>query len=144
MLLMLLFVAGAAHAVPVPVNYDAGQDQRPLEVLAVGNYEAGSFFTESYRDVEKLQRNTEVVARSGTAQQTGDRGVLEASISSEVIGEAHIAWSSSDPTSGPKGRHAEIGRSVEDLAGVFSIEKFIQLWDNSSPGEVSIDWMPCL
>jgi len=26
-----------------------------------------------------------------------------------------------------KGRHAEYGRSVEDLTGVFSIEKFIQL-----------------
>ena len=43
-----------------------------------------------------------------------------------------------------KGRHAEYGRSVEDLTGVFSIEKFIQLWGNSTCGQISVDWLPCV
>jgi hypothetical protein len=43
-----------------------------------------------------------------------------------------------------KGRHAEYGRSVEDLTGVFSIEKFIQLWGNSTCGAISVDWLPCV
>jgi len=51
-------------------------------------------------------------------------GVLEANLNSNVIGMAHIGWISRDPTADNqlKGRHAEYGRSVEDLAGVFSIE----------------------
>jgi hypothetical protein len=43
-----------------------------------------------------------------------------------------------------KGRHAEYGRSVENLTGVFSIEKFIQLWGNSTCGAISVDWLPCV
>jgi len=42
-----------------------------------------------------------------------------------------------------KGRHAEYGRGVEDLPSVFSIEKFIQLWGNSTCGAISVDWLPC-
>jgi hypothetical protein len=71
--------------------------------------------------------------------------VLEAKINSNVIGMAHIGWLSRDPLADPqlKGRHAEYGRSVEDLTGVFSIEKFILLWGNSTCGAVSVDWLPC-
>ena len=43
-----------------------------------------------------------------------------------------------------KGRHAEYGRSVEDLTGVFAIQKFIQLWGNSTCGAISVDWLPCV
>jgi len=73
-------------------------------------------------------------------------GVLEANLNSNVIGVAHIGWISRDPTADPqlKGRHAEYGRSVEDLTGVFSIEKFIQLWGNSTCGAISVDWLPCV
>jgi hypothetical protein len=72
-------------------------------------------------------------------------GVLEANLNSNVIGVAHIGWISRDPLADAqlKGRHAEYGRSVEDLTGVFSIEKFIQLWGNSSCGAISVDWLPC-
>jgi len=64
---------------------------------------------------------------------------------SNVIGVAHIGWISRDPVADPqsKGRHADYGRSVEDLTGVFSIEKFIQLWGNSTCGAISVDWLPC-
>jgi len=73
-------------------------------------------------------------------------GVLEANLNSNVIGVAHIGWLSRDPMADPqlKGRHAEYGRSVEDLTGVFSIEKFIQLWGNSTCGAISVDWLPCV
>jgi len=73
-------------------------------------------------------------------------GVLEANLNSNVIGMAHIGWISRDPTADNqlKGRHAEYGRSVEDLAGVFSIEKFVQLWGNSTCGAISVDWLPCM
>ncbi len=75
-------------------------------------------------------------------------GVLEANLNSNVIGVAHIGWLSRDPQanlpSSLKGRHAEYGRSVEDLTGVFSIEKFIQLWGNSTCGAISVDWLPCV
>jgi len=75
-----------------------------------------------------------------------DKGTLEANLNSNVIGVAHIGWISRDPTADSqlKGRHAEYGRSVEDLTGVFSIEKFIQLWDNSTCGAISVDWLPCV
>ena len=63
-----------------------------------------------------------------------------------VIGLAHFGWLSRDPMvdSQLKGRHAEYGRSVEDLIGIFSIEKFIQLWGNSTCGAISVDWLPCV
>lgn len=106
--------------------------------------------TESYSNVEKLNRNTQVTTRS-YGDTSADRscagygagGGLEASINSQVIGQAHIAWQSVDPSVNVNGRHPLIGRSVEDLTGVFSIEKFIQLWSGSRPGEVSVDWLPC-
>ncbi len=73
-------------------------------------------------------------------------GVLEANLNSNVIGVAHIGWISRDSAADAqlKGRHAEYGRSVEDLTGVFSIEKFIQLWGNSTCGAISVDWLPCV
>jgi len=71
-------------------------------------------------------------------------GVLEANLNSNVIGVAHIGWISRDTSVNSKGRHNEWGRSVEDLTGVFSIEKFIQLWGNSTCGAISVDWLPCV
>jgi hypothetical protein len=75
--------------------------------------------------------------------QSCSPGALEANINSNIIGNAHIAWQSVDPQMDSKGYHPIWGRSVEDLTGVFSIQKFIQLWSNSTPGEVSVDWLPC-
>ncbi len=104
--------------------------------------------TEAYTDFEQLNRNTQVSTRSNSTDSSGIdssylSGGLEASINSQVIGKAHIAWQSVNPSTTINGRHSLIGRSVEDLTGVFSIEKFIQLWSGSQPGEISVDWMPC-
>lgn len=127
--------------------YQAMDNGGQREALSVRNYETGASVTEAYTDLEHLDRNSQVSARTYDNDQftaNGGAGALEASINSNVIGKAHIAWQSVDPDSaGSHGRHPLIGRSVEDLTGVFSIDKFIQLWSGSHPGEVSVDWLPC-
>jgi hypothetical protein len=157
----------------MPVSYQTGTyDQKWIEKLCVQNYVIGAVLTEMYTHAEHLQKSTEVKTRSYdpniipgeyTAsaapwtdpyrEMTGQypptpccTGVLEANLNSNVIGVAHIGWISRNPTADAqlKGRHAEYGRSVEDLTGVFSIEKFIQLWGNSTCGAISVDWLPCV
>jgi hypothetical protein len=141
----------------MPVSYQTGTyDQKWVEKLCVQNYRIGAVLTEMYTHAEHLQKTTEVKTR-GYSRLTivGNQadgcpacctGVLEANLNSNVIGVAHIGWISRDPTADNqlKGRHAEYGRSVEDLTGVFSIEKFIQLWGNSTCGAISVDWLPCV
>lgn len=136
-------IPGVQGEIPLaytPAAINSGQN----DVLTIKNYDTGAVMIESYNDVEHLNRNTQV--RTGAyANNFGgsSRGGLEASINSNVIGKAHIAWQSVDPAVSVKGRHPLIGRSVEELTGVFSIEKFIQLWSDSQPGEISVDWLPC-
>ena len=157
----------------MPASYQNGTyDQKWIEKLCVQNYVIGAVLTEMYTHAEHLQKSTEVKTRSydpniipGTylmsaacwtdpyREMIGQypptpccTGVLEANLNSNVIGVAHIGWVSRDPSADAqlKGRHAEYGRSVEDLTGVFSIEKFIQLWGNSTCGAISVDWLPCV
>ena len=133
----------------MPVSYQTGTyDQKWVEKLCVQNYRIGAVLTEMYTHAEHLQKTTEVKTRAyGVNTCTACcTGVLEANLNSNVIGVAHIGWISRDPLADPqlKGRHAEYGRSVEDLTGVFSIEKFIQLWGNSTCGAISVDWLPCV
>ncbi len=149
----------------MPVSYQTGTyDQKWVEKLCVQNYRIGAVLTEMYTHAEHLQKTTEVKTRAygNSALVQGDvlangyrsdgscppccTGVLEANLNSNVIGVAHIGWISRDPQADSqlKGRHAEYGRSVEDLTGVFSIEKFIQLWGNSTCGAISVDWLPCV
>lgn len=133
----------------MPVSYQTGTyDQKWVEKLCVQNYRIGAVLTEMYSHAEHLQKTTEVKTR-GYANTNGEAcctGVLEANLNSNVIGVAHIGWISRDPEGDEqlKGRHAEYGRSVEDLTGVFSIEKFVQLWGNSTCGAISVDWLPCV
>jgi hypothetical protein len=134
----------------MPVSYQTGTyDQKWVEKLCVQNYRIGAVLTEMYTHAEHLQKTTEVKTR-GYGNANGCpaccTGVLEANLNSNVIGVAHIGWLSRDPApeTNLKGRHAEYGRSVEDLTGVFSIEKFIQLWGNSTCGAISVDWLPCV
>jgi hypothetical protein len=142
LLLLLLFLLGTASA-DMPLGfYTAMNNADQKDVLCVKNYDTGATMTEAYTDIEHLERNTEVKTRSGGSEASGG-GALEASINSNVIGNAHIAWQSVDPNPDSRGRHPIIGRSIEDLTGVFSIEKFIQLWADSQPGEISVDWLPC-
>jgi hypothetical protein len=147
----------------MPVSYQTGTyDQKWTEKLCVQNYKIGAVLTEMYTHAESLQKTTMIRTRlygniSASAKEAFTTrgytfppacctGVLEAHLNSEVIGVAHIGWLSKDPFASKdlKGRHAEYGRSVEDLTGVFSIEKFIQLWGNSTCGQTSVDWLPCV
>ena len=148
----------------MPVSYQTGTyDQKWVEKLCVQNYRIGAVLTEMYTHAEHLQKTTEVKTRGyGMVRNNNEQkgtsydnfngcpacctGVLEANLNSNVIGVAHIGWLSRDPSADNqlKGRHAEYGRSVEDLTGVFSIEKFIQLWGNSTCGAISVDWLPCV
>jgi len=140
----------------MPVSYQTGTyDQKWIEKLCVQNYRIGAVLTEMYTHAEHLQKTTEVKTRLHCKnienRDLGNlnaccTGVLEANLNSNVIGVAHIGWISRDPNADDqlKGRHAEYGRSVEDLTGVFSIEKFIQLWGNSTCGAISVDWLPCV
>jgi hypothetical protein len=132
----------------MPVSYQTGTyDQKWVDKLCVQNYKIGAVLTEMYTHAEHLQKTTEVKTRAYNVVQTSCcTGVLEANLNSNVIGVAHIGWISRDPLADNqlKGRHAEYGRSVEDLTGVFSIEKFIQLWGNSTCGAISVDWLPCV
>jgi hypothetical protein len=150
----------------MPVSYQTGTyDQKWFDKLCVQNYEIGAVLTEMYTHAEHLQKTSEIKTRAYKdglkvgIKLTADNhqfnanyppascctGVLEANINSNVIGVAHIGWISRNPQADAqlKGRHAEYGRSVEDLTGVFSIEKFIQLWGNSTCGAISVDWLPC-
>jgi hypothetical protein len=155
----------------MPVSYQTGTyDQKWMDKLCVQNYAIGAAMTEMYTHAEHLQKETEVRTKNyrnmnitigsyvdidGTIIHELKlqyppapccTGVLEANLNSNVIGVAHIGWISRDPMADNqlKGRHAEYGRSVEDLTGVFSIEKFIQLWGNSTCGAISVDWLPCV
>src|SRR5512136_1985381 len=134
----------------MPVSYQTGTyDQKWIDKLCVQNYKIGAVLTEMYTHAEHLQKTTEVKTRlyNDNGEQAGTpccTGVLEANINANVIGVAHIGWISRDPATNSKGRHNEWGRSVEDLTGVFSIEKFIQLWGNSTCGSISVDWLPCV
>jgi hypothetical protein len=141
----------------MPVSYQTGTyDQKWVEKLCVQNYRIGAVLTEMYTHAEHLQKTTEVKTRGygfcpcvegeESLPEGCCTGVLEANLNSNVIGVAHIGWISRDPMADNqlKGRHAEYGRSVEDLTGVFSIEKFIQLWGNSTCGAISVDWLPCV
>ena len=133
----------------MPVSYQTGSyDAKWTDKLCVQNYRIGAVMTEMYTHAEHLQRTTEVKTR-GYQESCVDNcctGVLEANVNSNIIGVAHVGWLSRDPEGSDalKGRHAEYGRSVEDLTGVFAINKFIQLWGNSTCGEISVDWLPCV
>ena len=144
-LILVLLVGVSFEEMPISF-YTSMQNDELIDILFIKNYEAGASLTEAYNNIEKLDRNTEVNTRSYGSDAScsiAGQGSLEASISSNVIGQAHIAWQSVDTMPDSKGRHRLLGRSEEDLTGVFSVEKFIQLWSNSSPGQVSVDWLPC-
>ncbi|MDD4651969.1 MAG: hypothetical protein PHQ34_07030 [Methanothrix sp.] len=118
------------------------------ETICVKNYDAGASVTESYRDFEHLDKETEVVSRSYNTSRnekdyTRGNASLEVSLNSNVIGKAHIAWQSKGMEPYFMGRHPAYSLATEDLTGVFNIEKFLQLWSNSTLGSVSLDWLPC-
>ena len=145
--LIFIFSATANSAMPDSF-YKAMSNMRAENTICVKNYDAGASFTESYRDFEHLERETEIESRSyNTSNNQSDltpgNASLEVAMRSNVQGKAHIAWQSRDILPDRMGRHATYSRASEDLTGVFNIEKFIQLWSNSTLGSMRTDWLPC-
>ena len=105
--------------------------------------------TESYKDFEHLEKETEIISRSyntsnnNESDYTRGNASLEVNINSNVIGKAHVAWQSKELMPDFNGRHEKYGYFTEDLTGVFDIEKFIQLWSNSTLDSVKLNWLPC-
>ena len=123
-----------------PISYDSvNYDMKGSDRLCVINYDSGAVFTEAYTNVEHLDKSTEIRTIGN-----GSTNVLEAQINSNVIGVAHIGWVSRDNDVDSKGRHDEWGRSVEDLTGVFSINKYVSLMKNSSDSYTLTDWLSCV
>jgi hypothetical protein len=148
-ILLLNFFLLSIAAADMPASfYQAMGNIGTEETICVKNYDAGASVTESYRDFEHLDKETEVVSRSYNTSRnekdyTRGNASLEASLNSNVIGKAHIAWQSKDMKPYFMGRHPTYSLATEDLTGVFKIERFLQLWSNSTLGSVSLDWLPC-
>jgi len=148
-LIALIFVFSATAISAMPDSfYKAMSNMRTENTICVKNYDAGASFTESYRDFEHLERETEIESRSyntsgSQSDLTSGNASLEVRVRSNVQGKAHIAWQSRDILPDRMGRHATYSRASEDLTGVFNIEKFIQLWSNSTLGFMGTDWLPC-
>lgn len=148
-ILPIIFILISLAAADMPASfYQALNNMDTKNTLCVKNYDAGASVTESYTDFEHLDKVTEVVSRSFNSSNTGNdnskgNASLEVSINSNVVGRAHVAWQSREVMPDTAGRHAVYGRATEDLTGVFSIEKFIQLWSNSTLGIVRPNWLPC-
>lgn len=109
-------------------------DQKWKDLLCMKNYDAGAQVTEAYREAEHLQKTTEIRAIGNASINR-----LVAEMNSKVIGAAHIGWASNLNTTG---HFMPIGKSAEDMTGVFSIDRYIELLQNSS-GSTGADWMPC-
>ncbi len=148
-ILPLVFILISLAYADMPASfYQAMNNMNTVNTLCVKNYDAGASVTESYFDFEHLDKETEVRSRSlNTSDNENDNAAgnasLEFHINSNVIGKAHVAWQSRDLKADIKGRHAAYSLATEDLTGVFSIEKFIQLRSNSTFGSVGSNWLPC-
>jgi len=147
--LLWIFIWLSIAAAEMPASfYQAMTNMNTIDTLCVKNYDAGASVTESYRDFEHLDKETEVISRSyntssSSIDYTRGNASLEVSINSNVIGKAHIAWQSKDLMADVKGRHTTYSQTADDMTGTFAVEKFIQLWSNSTLGSVSLDWLPC-
>ena len=87
LVIMFMAIPGIKGEIPLaftPAAISGGQS----DTLTVKNYDTGSVMTESYTDVEHLNRDTQVRtgAYANSADAASPRGGLEASISSNVIG----------------------------------------------------------
>jgi hypothetical protein len=148
-ILFSIFLLFSLAAADMPASfYQAMGNIETEDTICVKNYDAGASVTESYKDFEHLEKETEIVSRSYNTSHnekdyTRGNASLEVSLNSNVVGKAHIAWQSKDMMPYYMGRHATYTLATEDLTGVFKIEKFIQLWSNSTLGSVSLDWLPC-
>jgi len=142
--ILMITISIAAANMPASF-YTAMDDMKTESILCVKNYQAGTAITENYYDFEHLDKETKIVSRTNKPNGTPMiNPSMEASINSNVEGRARIGWISADPTSSNTMHHLNYARNIEELVGVFSVEMFITLWRNATPGQISLDWMPCV
>jgi hypothetical protein len=118
-------------------------DRKWSSSICIKSYGAGGTITEDYSNLETL--NTQISANS-TSQTMGcgSANSVQAKINTYAIGQAHSAWSSVNPIPNPLGRHDVVSQSSEDLTGVFSIIKTVNIGPNSTPDNSTLDWVPCV
>lgn len=150
LILFSIFLSFTLAAADMPASfYQAMSNVGTEDTICVKNYDAGASVIESYRDFEHLEKETEIISRSyntsnnNESDYTRGNASLEVNINSNVIGKAHVAWQSKELMPDFNGRHEKYGHFTEDLTGVFNIEKFIQLWSNSTLDSVKLNWLPC-
>ncbi len=146
-LVIIITISLAAAEMPSSF-YQALNSMDNQDVLCVKNYDAGVSFTEAYTNFEHLEKDTQVASRSYNTSRnekdyTSGNASLDAYIDSSVIGNAHIAWQSRDLMPDHIGRHVIYSSAADDLTGVFNIEKFLQLWSNSTLTDSNLQWLPC-
>jgi hypothetical protein len=145
-LVVILAALIATATAEMPASfYTAMNKIDTLNALCVKNYQAGVIFTETYTDFEHLDKDTTIVARDlrSVTPSGANESALDAIINSNVIGHARLSWKSLDPRPDAKGHHSVLGSNAEDLTGVFSINKLIQLWSNVTIRGDRIEWLPC-
>ena len=148
MLAISIIIISLAAAEMPPSFYKAMTGMKNQEILCIKNYDAGASITEAYTGFEHLDKETQVVSKSyntsnSELDHTRGNASLEAHLNANVIGNSHIAWQSKDLMQYHMGRHTVYSRATDDSTGVFNIEKYLQLWSNSSLGSVSLEWLPC-
>lgn len=145
----ILFTLVSLNALGIPASfYQAMADMETSSYLCVKNYDAGASVTESYYNFDHLEKETKIDSQSfhPSSNDTDNHkgfAALDASISSSVSGNAHIAWQSRDINPGLYGRHEIYGMAQEDLIGVYSMERLIHLRSNQSYGLSRPDWLGC-
>lgn len=83
------------------------------------------------------------IASQGSGQASASPSLAESGTYDGAASDASLGWASWDPQTGGKGRHAEYGRRVTDLVGIFSIEMNIKLGSNLSSSPGTAEWIPC-
>ncbi|HWQ19768.1 MAG TPA: hypothetical protein VN455_08320 [Methanotrichaceae archaeon] len=118
-------------------------DRKWSSSICIKSYGAGGTITEDYSNLESL--NTQISANSTSLiLGCGSDSSLRAAINTYAIGQAHSAWSSVNPIPNQLGRHDVVSESSEDLTGVFSIIKTVNIGPNSTSDNSTLDWVPCL
>lgn len=145
-----IFVAVSLAAIinsPLAICSAMYFDQMWSSEICATNYQAGASVTESYRDAQRIEMDTNITSNAGFSTCSGTLGtssLLVASLNSSVIGNATVGWQSASPLVMGAGRHRLISRSVNELSGIFTVSNLIQLYPNSTLGETEFDWVPCV
>jgi hypothetical protein len=147
-LMAVVVMAGSLSAAEMPPSFFAGIGGLKNEnALCVKNYQAGATITEAYTNFQYLDKDTRVFSRTPKLDEHGceenGSALIEASISTDIVGSAHLGWMSADPVADVMRRYPVYGISREELIGVFNIEKFILLASNSTLRENASEWLPC-